>query len=263
MVSRTLSADRPQFRLGILGCGNIATILARHALDIEVITVFDRHPDRAANLTREWNADACQDFEAFINHDMDSVLEIASIEAVEDYAESILRHHKQLILLSVGALADKALHTRLIDTALQHQQTIRIPSGALFGLDNIKIGRIASFDKLILRTTKPAASLGVKIQTRQRLFHGTATDCIRHYPRDVNVAVALSLAADQEVTIELWADPDARHNNHEILVSGAFGQGELKVTNLPCPDNPATSYLAALSLIALLNSLNDVLLVGT
>jgi aspartate dehydrogenase len=35
------------------------------------------------------------------------------------------------------------------------------------------------------------------------------------------------------------------------------------VTNVPSPGNPATSYLAALSILSLLNNLSDPITVGT
>jgi predicted dinucleotide-utilizing enzyme len=34
------------------------------------------------------------------------------------------------------------------------------------------------------------------------------------------------------------------------------------VSNLPSPDNPATSYLAALSILSLLNQMDDPLVIG-
>jgi predicted dinucleotide-utilizing enzyme len=73
----------------------------------------------------------------------------------------------------------------------------------------------------------------------------------------------LSLAAGQEATVELWVDPAATVNTHEILVRGEFGETQIRVANLPCPDNPSTSYLAALSVLTLLRGLDDSLVVGT
>ena len=37
----------------------------------------------------------------------------------------------------------------------------------------------------------------------------------------------------------------------------------IRVSNIPSPDNPATSYLAALSILTLLRDLEDPLVVGT
>jgi predicted dinucleotide-utilizing enzyme len=116
---------------------------------------------------------------------------------------------------------------------------------------------------VLLRTTKQPASLGLAVQQRTLLFQGTAAECIKHYPRNINVAVALSLAAEHEVEVELWADPAVDRNSHEVIVSGEFGEAHLATFNLPCPDNPATSYLAALSILSLLKNLGRAFQVGT
>ncbi|MFP4610263.1 MAG: aspartate dehydrogenase [Thiohalophilus sp.] len=263
MALTTPMTDIPAPRIGVLGCGNIATIIAQHNLNIDIVAVYDRHPDRAEHLAGIWGARACKNLAQFIEHDMDFVLELASIGAVEDHAVEILQHGKKLILLSVGALANEILRARLINTAQEYRLSVRIPSGALFGLDNLKIGRLSPFDQLLLRTTKSPDSLGISTDSRQCLFNGSASECIEQYPKNVNVAVALGLAAACEARVELWVDPQITQNRHEILIQGEFGQSEIKISNLPCPDHPATSYLAALSVMALLEGLNDVLTIGT
>ena len=63
--------------------------------------------------------------------------------------------------------------------------------------------------------------------------------------------------------MELWVDPAVDKNIHELFIEGAFGETYIKVTNLPSPDNPATSYLAALSILSLLKDLGNPFVVGT
>jgi aspartate dehydrogenase len=250
-------------RVGLLGCGNIAGILARHAPPVEFVAAYDRNPGRRARIAEAVGARACASFDEFLSGDFALVIEAASVEALAGYGEAILEADKDLLALSVGALAEPAFRDRLSAVARRRGRTIRIPSGALFGLDNAKIGRISGIDELLLRTTKSPASLQVEVTQRTLLFRGPARECIREYPKNVNVAVALSLAAGREATVELWADPAARQNTHEVLIRGDFGQAELRVANLPSPDNPATSYLAALSVLSLLHDLDNPLVVGT
>jgi predicted dinucleotide-utilizing enzyme len=95
------------------------------------------------------------------------------------------------------------------------------------------------------------------------IFRGKANECIKEFPKNVNVSVALSLAAGREVDVELWADPDVDRNVHEIIAEGEFGDAYIRVRNTPSPDNPATSYLAALSILTLLRDMDDPLVVGT
>ena len=54
----------------------------------------------------------------------------------------------------------------------------------------------------------------------------------------------MGLAAGQDADVELWVDP-ADKNIHELFIEGSFGKTYIRVTNVPSPDNPATSYLAA------------------
>ena len=60
--------------------------------------------------------------------------------------------------MSVGALADR-YSGRDSEDSLKSGQKVHIPVERLFGLDNLKIGRISKFKKLLLRTTKSPASL--------------------------------------------------------------------------------------------------------
>ena len=251
-------------RIGLLGCGNIGGIIARKHEGIEVVAVFDHLRERAHALAGILGAAHCHDdFQDFIRDDFDILIEAASIGAVQQHGEDILRHGKDLIVMSVGAFADAPFRLLLEQTASTLGRTIRIPSGALFGLDNLKIGQVSRLDRVLLRTTKQPASLGLSVQQRTLLFQGNASECIKLYPRNVNVAVALSLAAGQEVEVELWADPAVTRNSHEVIVNGEFGEAQLTTFNLPCPDNPATSYLAALSILTLLKNLGRALRIGT
>ncbi len=115
----------------------------------------------------------------------------------------------------------------------------------------------------MLRTTKSPASLGLRIDERTLVFRGRADECVQAFPKNINVSAAIALAAGREVEVELWADPAVDRNIHEICVEGPFGDAYLRIRNVPSPDNPATSYLAALSILVLLRDLGEPIVVGT
>jgi predicted dinucleotide-utilizing enzyme len=98
---------------------------------------------------------------------------------------------------------------------------------------------------------------------RRLIFSGKANDCIRAFPKNVNVSVAMSLAAGRDADVELWVDPAVDRNVHELFVEGDFGEAQIRVTNVPSPDNQATSYLAALSILSLLEKMDDPIVIGT
>jgi aspartate dehydrogenase len=250
-------------RIGLLGCGNIGHIIARHPGRFTISAVFDQVPERAAEIASISGATAYQDFEAFIHADFDIVVEAASVSAVKRYAPDVLAHGKDMVIMSVGALTDAGFQDQVRAIARENGRKIYIPSGAIFGLDNLKIGRISTIRRLLLRTTKSPAALGIEAKERRQIFAGKANECIKAYPKNVNVSVAMSLAAGMDTDVELFVDPAVDQNVHELFVEGDFGETYIRVTNMPSPDNPATSYLAALSVLSLLEKIEDPIIVGT
>ncbi len=250
-------------KIGLLGCGNIGHIIATHASGFEISAVFDKVSGRAQEIAAISGARACGDFGSFVNADFDIVVEAASIAAAKNYAIEVLTHRKDLVIMSVGALTDAGFREKIRTAALASGKKVYIPSGAIFGLDNLKIGRISRINRLLLKTTKSPASLGIDSDTRRKIFSGKANECIKAFPKNVNVSVAMSLAAGQDTDVELWVDPSVDRNVHELFFEGDFGETYIRVTNFPSPDNPATSYLAALSILSLLEKLSDPIVIGT
>ncbi len=250
-------------RIGVLGCGNIGHIIAKYRENCEIVALYDQVYPRALELAAFSGGTAYQDFESFIACDFEYVVEAASVRAVRQYAEMVLASRKHLILLSVGALADPNFREDLVRIAEGAGMRIHIPSGAIVGLDNLKVGQISPIRRLLLRTTKSPESLGITTAERCLVFQGKSHECIKEFPKNVNVSVALSLAAGRDADVELYADPSVGRNIHEIEAEGDFGEIYIRVSNVPSPDNPATSYLAALSILTLLKNLEQPLVVGT
>jgi len=250
-------------RVGLLGCGNVGRIIAKERAGVEIAALHDRIPERAEEAAGFCGAAVYRDFSDFVKADLDLIVEAASVAAVREHAEEILSNGKDLVILSVGALADRPFLERLTTLARAKGRRIHIPSGAILGLDNLKVGRISPLKRLLLRTTKSPESLNIRAEKRMMIFSGKANDCIREFPKNINVAVALGLAAGREADVEIWIDPGVDRNIHEIVAEGDFGEIFVRVSNIPSPDNPSTSYLAALSILTLLKNLDDPLVVGT
>jgi aspartate dehydrogenase len=250
-------------KIGLLGCGNIGHIIARHAGGFTIAAVYDEVYEKASEIAAISDATAYRDFAAFVAADFEIVVEAASVSAAKLFAEEVLTHDKDIVIMSVGALTDTAFRETLRGRAREHGKKVYIPSGAIFGLDNLKIGRISTITRLLLRTTKNPASLGIDTKERRRIFAGKANECIKAFPKNVNVSVAMSLAAGMDTDVELFVDPAVDRNVHELFIEGDFGETYIKVTNFPSPDNPATSYLAALSILSLLEKIDDPIVVGT
>jgi aspartate dehydrogenase len=249
----------------MLGCGNIAGIIASRGGDYAEITAcHDVDRQRLRDFGRRTGAEACEDIEALLACDFPVLVEAASGQAVRHYLPRALACGKDVVVLSVGALLDPAFQDQVRAEAHRAGRRLYVPSGAIFGLDNLKVARLAPLERLVLRTTKHPRALGLDPGEQRRcLFRGPASEAVRRFPKNINVSAALGLAAGIEPEVELWADPQARSNRHEIEAKGAFGSVSIRTDNLPSPDNPATSYLAALSVLTLLKDLDDPLQVGT
>jgi aspartate dehydrogenase len=267
----------PQRKVGIIGCGTIGSQLAL-AIDTgavgnaSLVSLFDVVSGNMQALTQRLQVKprAFADFEEFVRTDCDIIVEAASQDAVRKFAKQVLEAGKDLMLMSVGALADKALLAELLKEAQKNGCRLYVPTGAIAGIDAIRAVRHL-LDSVTLTTTKsPKALAGapffetskIKLdQVKQRtvVYEGAAAEAVRMFPANVNVAAVLSLAGIgvDRTKVRIVADPAFTTNQHEIEAKGSFGEFKFTVNNVPSPGNPKTSYLAVLSAIECLRSVCD------
>jgi|SRR5690625_2667523 len=246
-------------RIGILGCGNIGTFLLeqlnRTNDKAEIVAVYSRNYDKAKKVAASYRTRAYRTIDSFLEANLDLVVEVATIEAVQQTALTILNDKIPLILSSIGALSDQSFLESLKDACYKSQVHLYIPSGAIGGLDILQSANVLKGLKEVqLTTRKPADSLidGVEMAEEKLVFYGKAKDAIAKFPRNMNVAIALSLAGIgvERTIVKIVADPKIDKNNHTIEASGDFGNFSLMVSNEAMPNNPKTSYLAALSILS-------------
>jgi aspartate dehydrogenase len=268
-------------KIGVIGCGTIGTELCR-AIDTKIINarlaaIYDRSTEHCDGLIGSLrNKPKILPPEKLIS-ESDIVVECASASAVHEFGNAVLESGKDLVVLSVGAFADEHLLKKLIKQATAHNCRIYIPSGAITGIDGLKSASIAHVKKVVLSTTKnPQGLKGAphilknaidleSFREKTLLFEGSATEAIKAFPANINVAVSLSLAGigTQDTRVRVFVDPGATSNIHEISVEGDFGKFTCRIENIPSPDNPRTSYLAALSAIATLKKITEPFQIGT
>lgn len=262
-------------RVGLVGCGTIGSHLAT-AIDsnkipgASLVALFDVEQASAERLRRQLKhkPTSHNDFASFLQSGIDLVVEAASQEAVRTFAIQSVDSGKDLMLMSVGALADGALREELFLKAREAGTRIYVPSGAIAGIDAIRAVKDL-IQEIVLTTTKSPASLagapffersGLKAETiseRTVIYSGNASEAVRLFPANVNVAAVLSLAGigPDKTKVRIVADPAATTNRHEISAKGSFGEIQVVVNNVPSPGNPKTSYLAVLSAIECLRSI--------
>ncbi|SDA50670.1 aspartate dehydrogenase [Methanobrevibacter millerae] len=251
--------------VGIIGCGAIANIIASRIVPenngIKIKYFFDKDIERAENLASFAGGVAVIDLDDMLN-DVDLVVECASPASVKSLAPVILEKGIDMIVMSIGAFMDRDFYVEMENLARENNAHIHLPSGAIVGLDGIKAVADFGLKEITLVTRKSPRSLGKDIDTEEVLFEGKASQAVKEFPLNINVAATISLACSRDIDVKIIVDPKVDRNVHEITARGDFGEFKTTTMNHPCAANPKTSMLAAISAIKLLKSFNDTITVG-
>ncbi len=252
-------------KVGIIGCGAIANIITTSIVseesNIDIAYFFDKDIERAENIASLAGGVAVLDFEDMLK-DVDLVLECASPDSVKHFAPIVLERGIDMIVMSIGAFMDTDFYTDVLKIAKDNNAKIHLPSGAVVGLDGIKAVAKFGLKEVSLVTRKSPKSLGKDIDTEEILFEGKASDAVKEFPLNINVAATISMACNRDIDVKIIVDPKVDRNVHEITARGDFGEFKTITMNYPCAANPKTSMLAALSAIRLLKSFNETISVG-
>ena len=250
------------FSLGVIGYGAIGQrvlgVLVEQAPDIDIVGVLLRanSPRRAA----AFGLPIVDDVLELHGAQPDLVMECAGQAALVEYGPEILAAGTDLIVSSIGALADVRLADALRDAAREGHAHLLLPAGAVGGLDALAAMRLAGPIRVLYRSRKPpVAWLGSPAETLCDLarldkpttfYRGTARHAALEYPKNANVAAAIGLAGAglDETEVELVADPTVTTNTHELEAEGPTGNLFVRLDGLPDPLNPKTSMLTAYSL---------------
>ncbi|MBN3268950.1 aspartate dehydrogenase [Bordetella bronchiseptica] len=192
----------------------------------------------------------------------DLVVEAAGQQAIAEHAEGCLKAGLDMIICSAGALADDALRARLIAAAEAGGARIRVPAGAIAGLDYLQAVAGRDDAEVVYESRKPVAAwraelpgMGIDPDTlaeSRTLFSGPAREAALRFPKNLNVAATLALAGIgmTRTRVEVVVDPRARGNQHRIQVRSPLGEMQIELVNAPSPVNPKTSWLVAQSVLA-------------
>ena len=252
-------------KVGLVGCGNIGAdlciALQKGDIPAEVVALTDIDESRARLLQKTFhlNADICDLRENAKKADY--LIECATPDAVTGVIEAAIEFYRGCLIMSVGGLMQAPeLYEKAKNTGIQ----VRVPSGALCGLDGIRSAMEAGLHSVTLTTRKPPKGFegaphivenGIDLDAITEptvIFDGFAVDAVRAFPKNVNVAAALSLAGigPRETRVRVIADPRTTENSHEVVAEGAFGRLQTLTVNMPSPRNIKSSYLASLSACA-------------
>lgn len=201
------------------------------------------------------------DIEELLSTRPDLVVECAGHGALRSFGETILRHGTDLLVVSVGALADPELETALRAAAANGGGKLLIPGGALGGIDALSTAREAGLSSVeYIGRKAPAAWKGTAAEKIVQLDRVTKPhtfiDCEARtaaltFPQNANVVAAIALAGlgFDKTRVRLIVDPQAEGNLHSYVARGEFGEISTTIRSKTLEANPKTSVLAPFSLV--------------
>lgn len=197
----------------------------------------------------------------------DVVVECAGQSFVTQHAAEVLDQGRDLLVSSVGALADPDTAERILQAG---PGRVLFTAGAVGGIDILtNAAAQAPLEVVRVTTTKLPEALvqpWMDETTQDRIlaatgpveiFRGGAREAARSFPRSLNVAatIAFAVGSFDLVEVVLVADPGARLTAHVIEASGPAGEYRFEIRNRPSPANPRTSGVAPYAVLKSLSVL--------
>ncbi len=258
---------KKRLRIALIGYGAIGQMLfdlfkqKKPAIDIVGVLV---RPGRAKATQKAVGRKSLvvETLPALLKLKPDVVVEAASQQAVIDWGETILAKGIDFMVIATGAYGDAKLWQKHIKAAEKSGARLRLPSGAIAGLDGLLAMRLGKLEKVKYTSIKPPhAWTGTPAETEFDLpsikvptviFKGTPADAGRLYPKNANLAVTVALcgAGLDRTDIELVADPTLPPGTNASKLEVVSDSGELNMYRLgrAMPDNPKTGVLTALTM---------------
>ena len=265
--------------VGIIGLGSMGCFVARQILQGKIPGLrlwaaadIRRPPDDLLQDFRRSSVSWVPSFQDLGAYPLRLAIECANQQVAWECANFFLSRGVDLLIMSVGALLEGTRLTDLSHIAKSHGCQIYVPSGAVGAMDALQAARWQGLEEVTLTTRKPPGSFGrvegidlEGLRESRVIFEGPAREAVVRFPQNVNVAATISLAGlgPEKTRVRIIADPNVDRNVHEIFARGVFGTMEIRLSNLPHPENPKTSMLACLSVVSLLKKMQATLKVGS
>lgn len=253
-------------RIAIIGTGAIASYVREAiAATPHKIAAFLVRPENVSEAPERRVGSV-----AALPDELDLVIDCAGHGALREHGSAILERGLDLVSVSIGALADTDLSGALEAAAARGNARLHLASGAIGALDCLQAARTGKLDFVTYVGRKPPkgwkgshAETVIDLDALQvgsvTHFQGSARDAALQYPRNANVAAAVALAGVgfEGTDVRLIADADIFENVHEIEAQGEFGTFQFRISGKSLPDNPRSSALAAMSVVAKLDQVSS------
>jgi len=277
-------------RVGLIGLGAIGgavvRLLAERTAETTIVGALVLDPGRARAAAAAFPLVATPDTLLALRPAI--VVEAGGHAALATHGPVILRSGCDLLAVSVGALADPAIHDALLAAAHDGGGRIIVASSAIGALDALAAAALGGLDRVTHTTRKPAHTLlpaneaaaltaareifcgsaregalrfpesinvaaneAAALTAAREIFCGSAREGALRFPESINVAAAVALAGIgfDRTEVRVIADPVVTRNGHEVVAEGAFGTLRFAIENIPSVENPRTGRLVALSIV--------------
>ncbi len=251
--------------LGLIGYGNIATSLigmldTSHVTGVSVLVRPGSSKTVAPSAT-DLPVRVVADLEGFRATRPDLIVECAGHAAVGEHVPPLLAAGYDVVLASIGALADASLHEKINSAAEAGGSRLILPSGAIGGLDMLRTLSCASAVDVTYTGTKPPRAWAGSpaedladleaLEQAETFFRGTGREAALTFPKNANVVAALALAGAgfDEMQVALVADPQASANQHAYTVTSPNCTYAMTIDATASTDNARTSQTTVFSIL--------------
>lgn len=252
--------ERELLRVGLIGYGaigqDIARLLAKQAEGtVFLIGALVRH----APQSRSSGPPLMTSLTELLAKQPEVIVEVAGHEGVREHGPHILRAGINLILTSIGALAEPQVLQELLEAAQTGGAHIKIASGAIGGLDALASASVGGLTSVIHTLRKPPHTLllpeeAAHLKSAREIFQGSARQAVQRYPQFLNVAAAVALAGKgfDDTVVRVIADPNVEYSLHEVQARGVFGTFRFEIQNDPVIHSSRGARLVAMSIVHIL-----------
>ncbi|CAN9505714.1 unnamed protein product [Ophioblennius macclurei] len=200
--------NRSAIRIGVVGYGHLGKFLAEkilrdgRALGLTLAFVWNRNSDKLKGLVPAELI--LSDLSTFADRRCDVIVEVCHPQIVKEFGPKFLAH-AHFMVGSPSALSNPDLNEKLRQAAQQYGRTLYVPSGALWGGQDIqRMNDSGTLKALFIRMSKHPSCFRLtgdilsdwtEGEGRRVLFRGSVAELCTLAPNNVNTMAAAAVAA--------------------------------------------------------------------
>ena len=209
-------------RIGLFGSGKLTKIIVdcyKKGLlqGYEIVGCFSKTKEHREIINKELNIKSCNSFDELLDRKLDYLVEATNPSSTKEILEKTILKNVNVILLSIGALADEKYYQHIEKLAHDNNVKVYISSGAISGFEVLRTAKLMGITKSSLTNTKGIKALRNNILYNSKMenedyvaFDGSAYEAIQNLPTGINVGVATALATSgvNDTRIKIISKPD-------------------------------------------------------